>query len=108
MNTSMHTLTSSARIASRIRWLSATEPPGCRTPRSGPDSASGGRRISSGNTLQGMSPPITFAPTTGETGAAVGWSSLRLIRSMFPMPGHRVLPTRVGEVPGEQPDSFSK
>jgi hypothetical protein len=25
MNTSMHTLTSSARMASRIRWLSATE-----------------------------------------------------------------------------------
>ena len=51
---------------------------------------------------------MTFAPTTGETGAAVGWSSLRLIRSMFPMPVIAYCPPGLARFPVSNQTSFSR
>ena len=96
-------------MAARICWLSAIEFTGF------PDSTINARyrfgwsaRISSANTLHGISPPITRAPTTGDTGADVGCSSLRPMCSMFPMPVMAYWPPGLPTLPVRSQSSFSR
>jgi hypothetical protein len=51
---------------------------------------------------------MTFAPSTGDTGAAVGWSSLRLIRSSAPIPVIAYCPPGLARFPVSNQTSFSR
>ena len=59
-------------------------------------------------TLQGMSPPMSLAPTTGDAGAVLASSSVRLMRSRLPMLDIAYWPPGIARFPVSSQTSFSR